>query len=222
MDIKDKINKLLALSQSPNEHEAELALCKAKELMIEHKLSMQDLTADGVQVIHHETAFTYSKRRSSWMLQLANVIAEKHCCRAFCRRRSRQQTRTVCLAGFPEDVRLCEKSIGYALDCIHSWTRRIVRLNHKLYSTKEMGCLSDSYAKGYIAGLYVACHRLSKLHENERALVPAAHSAVDKSVAGLKEETIAAGDSGIIRSVYNVGFSDGIRFCMADKLEAKR
>lgn len=219
MDVKDKINKLLALSQSPNEHEARLALCKAKELMTGHGLSMQDLTADGAQVIHYETTFTYSKRRSCWMLQLAGVIAEKYCCRAFCRRRSRQQTRTVCLAGFPEDIRLCERALGYALDCIHSWIRRISRLNRKLYSSKEMACLSDSYAKGYIAGLYVACRRQNKA--DGWGLIPAASHAVDESVAALKTERVCT-DGGIIRSVYHIGFGDGLRFSMDNRLEGKR
>ena len=39
VNYKDKIEKLLALSQSPNEHEARAALLKARELMAEHKLS---------------------------------------------------------------------------------------------------------------------------------------------------------------------------------------
>lgn len=212
---------MLALSQSPNEHEARLALLKAKELMMEHGLSMQDLMAEDIRVIHHETAFTYSRRRNAWTLQLAGVIAENYCCRAFCRRRGRQQTRTVCLAGFPDDVLVCEKALGYALDCISAWTRRMTRLNQRLYSVQEMGCLCDSYARGYIAGLYMACRRRAQNYENEWALVAAVPNAVDESVANLKTECISAGGS-IIRSIYNIGFGDGLRFCMADKLEAGR
>lgn len=41
--ILSKIAKLLALSQSANEHEAALAGAKAQELMLEHKLSASDL-----------------------------------------------------------------------------------------------------------------------------------------------------------------------------------
>ena len=42
-DYKDKIRKLLALAQSPNEHEARAALLKARQLMAEHKLSEAEL-----------------------------------------------------------------------------------------------------------------------------------------------------------------------------------
>lgn len=38
MDYKDKIKKLLALAESPNENEAQAALLKARQLMAEHRL----------------------------------------------------------------------------------------------------------------------------------------------------------------------------------------
>jgi hypothetical protein len=40
-----KIQKLLALAGSPNEHEAALALSKAQALMEEHNISMEDISA---------------------------------------------------------------------------------------------------------------------------------------------------------------------------------
>lgn len=221
MDIKDKIGKLLALSGSPNENEARLALLKAKELMMQHKLTEQDLTRETGDVIHRETDVTFSKRRASWTLQLASVIAENYFCRAFARRHSRQQTRTVCLAGFPGDVALCEKVLLYALSCINAWIRRMVRLNRELYTTKELGALADSYAKGYIAGIFAAYRRQAKAHEKDWALVSARPSAVDKSVSDFKHERMS-NDEGIVRSIYNVGFGDGMRFSVADKLEEKK
>ena len=36
VDYKEKIKKLLSLSKSPNEHEAQSALAKAQRLMAEH------------------------------------------------------------------------------------------------------------------------------------------------------------------------------------------
>lgn len=43
VDYKEKIKKLLALSKSPNEHEAQSALAKAQQLMAEHKISMAEV-----------------------------------------------------------------------------------------------------------------------------------------------------------------------------------
>ena len=42
-NIQDKIAKLLALAESPNENEAKLALLKARKLMAKHKLSEKDI-----------------------------------------------------------------------------------------------------------------------------------------------------------------------------------
>ena len=42
-DYKEKIRKLLALAESPNEHEARAALLKARQLMAEHKLTEAEL-----------------------------------------------------------------------------------------------------------------------------------------------------------------------------------
>ena len=45
MDIKvvEKIKKLLALSESSNEHEAKVSLLKAQELLAKHKLSLKEV-----------------------------------------------------------------------------------------------------------------------------------------------------------------------------------
>lgn len=42
-DVISKVKKLLALSESPNEHEARSALAKAQALMLEHELSMAEV-----------------------------------------------------------------------------------------------------------------------------------------------------------------------------------
>lgn len=42
-DVKDKIAKLLALAESPNENEAKAALLRARELMAEHKLRPEEI-----------------------------------------------------------------------------------------------------------------------------------------------------------------------------------
>ena len=56
MNIRDRIAKLLALSESPNEHEAKAALLKARELMATHKLRPEDvLDAKEQKVIRKQS-----------------------------------------------------------------------------------------------------------------------------------------------------------------------
>lgn len=218
MDIKDKISKLLALSESPNEHEAQLALQKAKELMTQHRLSVEDLTPQS-RVIHRETDVTFSKRRDSWTLALAGVIAENYCCRAFSRRRSGMQTRKVCFAGFPADIELCERVFRYALDCVKGWIANTTRRNKSLYSAQELSALSNSYAKGYIAGVYTSLRKQQK-DQQEWGLIASPRSEVDESVRDLRTERVA-GEDEIVKSIYLVGFKDGVQFSVSDKLEGR-
>ena len=50
-DYKDKIRKLLALAQSPEEAEAKAALLRARELMAPHKLSEADFVEEKKQAV---------------------------------------------------------------------------------------------------------------------------------------------------------------------------
>jgi hypothetical protein len=45
--LLDMIRRLLALSGSPNEHEAAAAMAKAQQLLLEHGLSMEEIAASG-------------------------------------------------------------------------------------------------------------------------------------------------------------------------------
>lgn len=218
--IKLKILKLLALADSPNEHEAQLALQKAQELMQRHSLEEKDLLMDNDNVAVHETDITFSRRRASWTLQLANVIAEIYHCRAFSRRRNRQQTRTVCLAGFSDDIQICERMLQYALSCINDWIFRLLHLNRDLYSAKERNLLSSSYAKGYIAGIYAAFRRRTQQQDaHGTSLVPRASNAVDLKVESMPVEQVE--EEEMIRSIFLIGYSDGLRFHEVNKLESR-
>lgn len=68
MDIKDRIQKLLALSVNPNENEAKAALLKAQELMAKHKLSMADFeAASESEVGQYNTGIQCSNAASAKM-----------------------------------------------------------------------------------------------------------------------------------------------------------
>lgn len=57
MDIEKKIRKLLALSESPNEFEAQAALLKARQLMAEYKLTEAELHEGNKKVKTIKTYF---------------------------------------------------------------------------------------------------------------------------------------------------------------------
>lgn len=75
-DVLGLIRKLLALSKSPNEHEAALAMSKAQELLLKHNLDMAEVnTAESKQeteMINESVDFDDFK---PWQSTLLNVIS---------------------------------------------------------------------------------------------------------------------------------------------------
>lgn len=80
--IIDKVRKLLALSTSPNEHEALLASTKASELLRKYNLTISAIE------IEKEKARTIvrfiQKRLPIWAVALANILTEHFNCGWFC------------------------------------------------------------------------------------------------------------------------------------------
>ncbi len=80
--IVEKVRALLALSTSPNEHEAAAALNKAQELLLKYKMSMSDMqrldshvTAQSVEDI----VFPYDVDQQ-WRSTLLGIIARANFC----------------------------------------------------------------------------------------------------------------------------------------------
>lgn len=66
--IQERIAKLLALADSPNEHEAQAALLKARELMAEYKLRPEEIQATGkAKVIVKTVGITCTAMTDSWV-----------------------------------------------------------------------------------------------------------------------------------------------------------
>lgn len=149
-DIIVKIKKLLALADSKNENESQVALMKAQALLMKHKLSLKDVEGYEVNVINvikTATDFTFDYK-SKWKGALATLIANNLGC--YCYYKTYRKHRIVFL-GKDEDVTICCIMYEYALDCINKNSNRIARkLNRQGLS--GAGVLGD-YALGFIDGL---------------------------------------------------------------------
>ena len=78
---KERIRKILALAESPNEHEAKAALLKARQLMAEHKLSESEIRSTGTSnELQVAFGLTFSIRRSPWLYIPAAVLGESFSC----------------------------------------------------------------------------------------------------------------------------------------------
>ena len=152
-DIKEKIRHLLALAQSPNEHEALAALLKARELMARHKLTEATLEkANGQAVKDIKTNITFSKRRDPWIASLSSVICKSYCCKGYRTHIKGRQTQTVGFIGLENDVEICTTVFRYAVDCVYAEIKRI-KIENEGRPRSYVGTLCDSYGYGFAAFL---------------------------------------------------------------------
>ena len=78
MDIEKKIRKLLALSESPNEFEAQAALLKARQLMAEYKLTEAELHEGNKKVKTIKTSISCTKQTNFWIFTLSTAVSYTH------------------------------------------------------------------------------------------------------------------------------------------------
>ena len=163
-DIKDRIKKLLALGQSPNENEARDALLKARDLMMKYKISETEFEEKKDAKMEHllcrEISWTTDGGRV-WMTDLCNLIANKYLCVAAWHTPHGTRTHTLMLTGLEDDVHVCKEVMKYAVGFVNSAAIRLT-----VGKTAEQSkVVINSYARGFIMGLEMAFEDQEEAHE---------------------------------------------------------
>lgn len=149
VNYKEKIRNLLALAESPNEHEAKAALLKARELMAKYKLTERDVQdAKKQDVKRVMTDITCSKRRNPWITELSCVISENYCCKGFRSHMKGKQTQAIGFIGLEDDVEICVAVFKYAVNSIISEVTKIRTEYRYICSTDYAVNLGNSYGYG--------------------------------------------------------------------------
>jgi hypothetical protein len=215
--IKDRIKKLLALAQSPNENEARAALLKARELMAKYKLTEEDVSesAKGLVNIVCNTIKWTSDSGDIWMTELAKVICENQMCAASWSVEKGHRTYTLCITGFEEDVEVCKVTMEYATDFVRSAIKRIRR-----GTNANPKAVSKSYAHGFIFGLELAYEEQNMDHP-EWALVVQTPKEVQEFSDRLGTKTVGVKDAGFDYMSYMKGQKDGQEFSRRKVIDEK-
>lgn len=218
-DYRNKIKKLLALAESPNEHEARAALLKARQLMAEYKLTETELEDVGKQEVKDvQVDITCSKRRNPWIIPLSGIIGENYCCKGYRRHRRREQTQEIGFIGFEKDVEICVAVFKYAVDCILSEIKRI-KAENSCYNSKYAKSQCDSYGYGFCVGLQEAFERQQKANEQEWGLVLVTPQEVlEASKNWGREEFKTRAMEDIAPDPYFQGLEDGKAFDMSKRI----
>ena len=219
-DYKEKIKKLLALSKSPNEHEAQSALAKAQQLMAEHKISMAEVEDKESRKAHeHLAGVTYSARRDPWILRLSQVISKNYCCESFSYREQGKQTYKLYFCGLNEDIEICIIAFKYATDCIRSEIKKRKQKGKLFNYTNELIIsMCNGYAYGFIKGLdemFEEQKRAATQSEANWGLVLSTPPEVGQRMSelGLKKTKFQSKQAAkVSKSDYEAGKKDGKDF----------
>lgn len=217
-DIKDKIAKLLALADNPNEHEARAALLKARQLMAEYKLRPEECNrSETVKVVNEEIGLTCTKTKYSWTLDLATVIADSYCCKAaFHKIHYYGKTYSISLIGLEDDFEVCKQIVLYAHDCCKTECDNIFRTNPDKYTMTYRRQLSEAYGHGFVSGVDHALQEQTRSKTQEWALVMYTPKEVTDYIANMTVSKEVFKE--IERDDYDVrmamlsGYADGTKF----------
>lgn len=219
MDTKiiEKIQKLLALSESSNEHEAQASMVKAQQFLAKHKLTLREVKEFKVYsspIKERKTKVSFTKAK--WKANLAEVIADTFGCYHFFKTR---RTNTITFFGREEDIIVCNIVLEYAIDCIDSVVKKLrYQYLREGYSTKG---LENDYAMGFIAGLEEKFEEQKKANQ-EWGLVLVKDSQVIEAYENLEKGFIGSINTDTsfkgYTEVYQQGYGDGKCFSISDKI----
>lgn len=125
--IKEKINKLMNLSFSPNKHEASVAMNKAMELMKKHSIAENDINTNNEYIIIHNVIT--EKIVPKWLTHLYSNLTEISGC-AFCYSNGRDNCITdyrygSCkIIGIKKDVLNCDYLLSIIENQINDITKK--------------------------------------------------------------------------------------------------
>lgn len=216
-NYKEKIKKLLALAESPNEHEAKAALLKAKRLMAEYKIAEIDLVdVEKKKVKTIETEYVYTKRGEYWIGILSVIIAENYCCRSARSRVRGSQTGRIIFVGLEDDVDLCAMVFAYAVDSARELAKAYIRNISKQYvyglSAGEKKEKMNSYALGFTKGVEEAFRiQADTPDESQWGLVMVVPKEVNEECKGFRKDNYAPRHN-VDSDCRSDGYAEGKRF----------
>jgi hypothetical protein len=115
MKVLDKVKKLMALGDSPNEAEAQSAVMKAHALLKQYNLEMSDIEVEEADVI--DVTYMDSGRTQGWKVMLMNIITKFNYC-ALYRKHGASHAFTFQFVGKEHNVAVASATADYLLKTI--------------------------------------------------------------------------------------------------------
>ena len=143
--ILARIQALLAMGGDvSSEHEAAIALRRARKLMDEHQITLSDIEnikTDDLGVNEYDLG---SKRQQRWVTNLAISVARLNDCIVQYGNRHRWENKRYEFKGFKEDASMCEFMLVYLVDTCNRFYQR---------DKAELGLSGASDKNDYLRGM---------------------------------------------------------------------
>lgn len=149
--IVSKIQKLLARTQSNYAAEAESALLKAQELMVQHGLSLRDVQETQPEEAQNvEERGVFHSQAPMWHGRIARILADNFRCHSIWlwQYRAGRNIRVITFIGLTDDVQIVTEAYSYAISLVR-FNLRCIKKRRPRITTGYL----NTYIDGFISGL---------------------------------------------------------------------
>ena len=206
--IIDKIRKLLALSNSSNEHEASLAASHAQRLLSEHNLAMADIESDIKPDSADRVETSVSKTLPKWVRHLSAGICSAFDCQAI----HNPATGKLTFIGVGADVQIAVYTFTFLERTVRRLCTNYVR--HQVSDqtpNRQRELLRQSYYLGAVSTINDTLRaQKQSTPVTSGALVPIKDALIKKTISEMGPiRTVKSRKSYINAHAYNKGRLDG-------------
>ena len=205
-----KIQRLLALANDANDEESLTALTKAQQLMMDYKIT-EDEVLDFNQHVTHDVVVThivYSGRPQKWLYRLARIIAKNFRVKEYYE--SSNPIKLI-FTGLESDVQVSEIAFQYARASVSYNARQFMQQPEVKRKYRRKWGLKQDYIEGYLVGLSTALKQSVITNGYELALQ--LQEAVENELKKL-DLTIGKDVTHVVKEheAYSKGKQEGLKF----------
>lgn len=210
--IIKRIKKLLSLSQSHNENEAQLALVKAQELMIKHHIEENQISFDELpKIIHLTTDYYFTNYKNFYLCDGIDELSDLYLCKVVFVRNKHSSKQYIRIIGNENDCRILQKVIGFIKSNVDGWTRQLKK-DYLLDDNQMINNCKNDYGLGFCRGLKSLLEmQRDRIQQEEGLVVTTPKEAQDyvdslEGLLSLKNANISYN-----QSLMDLGRSDGLQ-----------
>ena len=206
----ERVQKLLALSESPNQHEAELAAARASELMEKYQIDMAEAALTDAKKLDVEVEY-YDvpglRMKYAWVVNLTWAAARLFDCEIM-DPRTLHRTQ-VMIIGYRDDIELAKSVFEYLYN---SWNRIVLRdlgrakaevaVFGRRFTPKNTMDYKLGHGTGFANALFNRANELArKRHQDVAAASETGTALVAVKDTGVKDKLVDLGAKNFSRKV---------------------